>query len=98
MKSLAADFIQPGFNPAAGGHVQARNRFWPIFTYNWVGLNRYTVSGKQPVPAGKATIRFEFTTDGGKSDAGGTGVILVNGAKVATGRNRKYQRPYVLGG
>jgi arylsulfatase len=38
------------------------------------------------VPAGKATIRFEFTTDGGKLGAGGTGSIFVNGAKVATGR------------
>ncbi|HKN01998.1 MAG TPA: arylsulfatase [Candidatus Binataceae bacterium] len=58
----------------------------PTFTYNWVGLNRYTISGKQPVAPGKATIRFEFTTDGGKLGAGGTGSIFVNGAKVATGR------------
>ena len=58
----------------------------PTFTYNWVGLNRYTISGKQPVPAGKATIRFEFATDGGKLGAGGTGSIFVNGTKVATGR------------
>ena len=58
----------------------------PIFTYNWVGLDRYTISAKQPVPAGKATIRFEFATDGGKLGAGGTGSISVNGVKVATGR------------
>lgn len=58
----------------------------PTFAYNWVGLNRYTISGKQPIPAGKATIRFEFATDGGKLGAGGTGWIFVNGAKVATGR------------
>jgi arylsulfatase len=58
----------------------------PTFTYNWVGLNRYTISAKQPIGTGKATIRFEFTTDGGKLGAGGTGVIFVNGAKVATGR------------
>src|SRR5271167_1254407 len=58
----------------------------PIFTYNWVGLNRYTISGEQSVPAGKATIRFEFTTDGGKPGAGGTGSIFINGQKVATGR------------
>jgi arylsulfatase A-like enzyme len=58
----------------------------PVFTYNWVGLNRYTVAGKQPVPAGHATIRFEFASDGGKLGAGGTGSIFVNGAKVATGR------------
>ncbi len=58
----------------------------PVYTYNWVGLNRYTIAAKQPIPAGKATIRFEFATDGGKLGAGGTGSIFVNGAKVATGR------------
>jgi arylsulfatase A-like enzyme len=58
----------------------------PIFTYNWVGLQSYTISGMQPVPAGAATIRFEFVTDGGKLGAGGTGSIFVNGTKVATGR------------
>ncbi len=58
----------------------------PTFTYNWVGLNRYTISGRQPIPAGNSTIRFEFATDGGKLGAGGTGTIFVNGAKVATGR------------
>jgi arylsulfatase A-like enzyme len=58
----------------------------PIFTYNWVGLNSYTIAGTKPVPAGNATIRFEFTTDGGKLGAGGTGTIFVNGSQVATGR------------
>jgi len=58
----------------------------PTFTYNWVGLNRYTVAGKQPITPGKATIRFEFATDSGKLGAGGTGTIFVNNAKVASGR------------
>ena len=38
------------------------------------------------MPAGKATIRFEFAYDGGKPGSGGTGTILVNGKKVAEGR------------
>jgi arylsulfatase len=58
----------------------------PIFTYNWVGLNRYTVAGKQPIAPGKATIRFEFATDSGKLGAGGTGTIFVNSTKGASGR------------
>ena len=58
----------------------------PMFTYNWVGLNRYTVAGTKPVAPGKANIRFEFVTDGGKLGAGGTGSIFVNDVKVATGR------------
>jgi arylsulfatase A-like enzyme len=58
----------------------------PTFSYNWVGLNRYTISAKQPLPAGKTTIRFEFATDGGKVGAGGTGTMFINGVKIATGR------------
>jgi len=58
----------------------------PGYTYNFVGLQRYTVAGPNPLPAGKATIRFEFISDGGGLGKGGTGTILVNGQKVAEGR------------
>ena len=58
----------------------------PTYTYNWLGLNRYTVAAKQALPAGKATIRFEFVYDGGGVGKGGTGTIYVNGKNVATGR------------
>ena len=37
----------------------------PTYTYNWLGLQRYTVAAKQALPAGKATIRVEFAYDGG---------------------------------
>ena len=37
----------------------------PTYTYNWLGLERYKVAAKQALPAGKATIRFEFAYDGG---------------------------------
>ena len=30
----------------------------PTYTYNWLGLQRYTVAAKQALPAGKATIRL----------------------------------------
>jgi arylsulfatase len=58
----------------------------PTYTYNWLGLNRYTVAAKQALPAGKATIRFEFVYDGGGVGKGGTGTIYVNDKSVATGR------------
>jgi arylsulfatase len=38
------------------------------------------------VPAGKATIRFEFAYDGGGLGQGGTGTLVVNGKEIATGR------------
>ena len=58
----------------------------PTYTYNWLGLQRYTVAAKQTLPAGKATIRFEFAYDGGGVGRGGTGALFVNGKSVATGR------------
>jgi hypothetical protein len=36
----------------------------PTYTYNWLGLQRYTVTAAQPLaPGTKATIRFEFAYD-----------------------------------
>jgi arylsulfatase len=58
----------------------------PTYTYNFLGLARFTVAATAPVPAGKATIRYEFAYDGGGLAKGGLGTILVNGKKVAEGR------------
>jgi len=63
----------------------------PTYTYNWLGLQRFTVAATQAVPAGKATIRFEFAYDGGGMGKGGTGTLFVNGKKVASGRIEKTQ-------
>ena len=58
----------------------------PTYTYNWLGLQRYTVAAQQALPAGKSTIRYEFAYDGGGVGKGGIGTLFVNGKKVATGR------------
>ena len=63
----------------------------PTYTYNWLGLQRYTVAAKQALPAGKATIRFEFAYDGGGVGKGGIGTLFVNGKNVATGRIERTQ-------
>ena len=36
----------------------------PTYTYNFLGLKRFTIAGQQSVPVGKATIRYEFAYDG----------------------------------
>ena len=58
----------------------------PAYVYNWVGQERYTIAGAQPVPAGKATITLDFAYDGGGRGKGGTATLSVNGQKVAEGR------------
>ena len=63
----------------------------PTYTYNFLGLQRFTVAAKNPVPAGKATIRFEFAYDGGGLAKGGLGTIFVNDKEVAQGRIERTQ-------
>ena len=58
----------------------------PTYTYNWLGLKEFTVASTQPLPAGKATVRFEFVYDGGGGGKGGKATISVNGQEVGNGR------------
>jgi arylsulfatase len=63
----------------------------PVYAYNFLGLERYNVAATQAVPAGKATIRFEFAYDGGGLGKGGLGTIYVDDRKVAEGRIERTQ-------
>jgi arylsulfatase A-like enzyme len=63
----------------------------PIYAYNLLGLQRFTVAGAQAVPVGKATIRLEFAYDGGGLGKGGLATIYVNDNKVAEGRIERTQ-------
>jgi arylsulfatase len=56
------------------------------FAYNWLDAERYTIAATEKVPAGKATIRYEFAYDGGPPGSGGVGTIFVNDKKVAEGK------------
>jgi len=56
------------------------------YVYNWVGLDRYTLTTSQPLPTGKVTIRFEFIYDGGRPGSGGKGTIFINDKAAAEGR------------
>jgi arylsulfatase len=58
----------------------------PAYAYNFLGLQRTTIAGRQRLPAGKATITLDFAYDGGGPGKGGMGTLLVNGQKVAEGR------------
>jgi arylsulfatase len=63
----------------------------PVYAYNFLGLQRFAVASAQAVPAGKATIRFEFAYDGGGLAKGGLGTMYVNDRKVAEGRIERTQ-------
>lgn len=56
----------------------------PAYTYNWVGLESYTVSSVKKIPAGSHTLQFMFDYKGGRG-AGGIGTLLLNGEKIGAG-------------
>jgi arylsulfatase len=58
----------------------------PAYHYNFLGLRQTSISAAKPLAPGKATIRFDFTNDGGGPGKGGIGTLFVNGEKMAEGR------------
>ena len=63
----------------------------PVYTYNFLGLDRYTVAASEKVPEGDATIVLDFVYNGGGLGKGGIATISINGEKVAEGRIEKTQ-------
>jgi arylsulfatase A-like enzyme len=63
----------------------------PAYAYNWLGLKSSKVTASKALPAGKATIRYEFAYDGGGIGKGGQGTLFVNGQKVGEGRIEQTQ-------
>ncbi len=63
----------------------------PAYDYNFLGLQRTSIAGTQKLPAGKATVRFDFAYDGGGMGKGGLGTLYVNGQKAAEGRIERTQ-------
>jgi arylsulfatase len=63
----------------------------PIYTYNFLGLARYTVAAPSVLPAGAASVKLDFVYDGGGLGKGGTATLFVNDKAVAEGRIEKTQ-------
>ena len=51
-----------------------------------LGIERYTVTGETPVPAGTHQVRAEFAYDGGGLGKGGDVTLYVDGQAGGTGR------------
>jgi arylsulfatase len=60
----------------------------PTFVYNYLDLDRYTVSGKDPLPKGKVKLVVDFAYDGreGERGKGATVTLSANGTKIAEGK------------
>ena len=55
----------------------------PVFTYNFLGVEKSRWEGQEPLAPGKHTLEFDFKYDGPGMAKGGTGVLRVDGKDVA---------------
>jgi arylsulfatase len=50
----------------------------PTYTYNWIGLQRYTVASESSLAPGKATIKLDFAYAGRGRGMGGVATLTVS--------------------
>ena len=72
-----------------GGWALYMNNGKPAYTYNWFGLERYTIEAPKALAKGNSEIKLEFEYDGDGTGKGGMAIIYVDGKKVAEGRVEK---------
>jgi hypothetical protein len=60
----------------------------PTFVYNYLSLDRFTLTGKDPLPKGKVQLKVDFAYKGGPNELGKAAVVTMtaNGNKVAEGQ------------
>jgi hypothetical protein len=99
-KTITAELVIPegganGVILAQGGRFGGWSFYMkdgkPNYTYNFLGLSKYTVSADEKIPAGSAKVVLDFKYDGGGAGKGGLATISVNGKTVAEGRIEKTQ-------
>jgi arylsulfatase A-like enzyme len=56
----------------------------PAYTYNWVGLESYTIRSSEPLKPGKHTLKLDFAYEGGRG-GGGKATIYRDGIKTGEG-------------
>jgi arylsulfatase len=67
----------------------------PVFTYNFLDLERFRWEGQQALTLGKHTIVFDFKYDGPGFGKGGTGVLKVDDQEVAN-NTAPHTAPFLL--
>ena len=63
----------------------------PAYTYNWFGLERYTIASPTAITNEKAEIKLQFDYEGPGNGKGGVATLYVDGKKVAEGKVDKTQ-------
>lgn len=64
----------------------------PVYVYNFLGLESYSVKSDDVLPSGNATVKLDFGYDGQpKLGGGGTATLFINDKAVGSGRIGKTQ-------
>ena len=63
----------------------------PTFMYNYLGIDRYTVTSSKPLPKGKSTLKMNFAYKGKKPGSGGTATLYIDGKSVGSGKIEQTQ-------
>ncbi len=74
-----------------GGWAFYLDKGKPAYTYNWFGLEEYTIKSKTSLAKGSSEVSMKFDYDGDGVGKGGLVTIYVNGEAVAEGRVEKTQ-------
>jgi arylsulfatase A-like enzyme len=74
-----------------GGWALYMDNGKPAYTYNWFGLESYTVTSPNAIDKKNAEIKLVFDYEGGGIGKGGIATIFVDGEKMAEGRIDKTQ-------
>jgi len=72
-----------------GGWALYMNDGKPAYTYNYFGLESYTITSPTAITADNAEVKLEFVYDGGGTGKGGVAKIYIDGDQVAEGRVEK---------
>jgi arylsulfatase len=72
-----------------GGWALYMDKGRPAYTYNYFGLERYTIAAPKALSKGDAEVTLQFDYDGDGIGKGGTAKLYVDGVLVAEGRVEK---------
>jgi len=67
----------------------------PVFTYNFLDIERYRWEAPNALGPGRHALTFDFTYDGGGPGKGGTGVLRVDGRDVMS-KHIEHTMPFLM--
>jgi arylsulfatase len=100
-KVITATLIIPEGKQGNGILIAQGGRFggWALYVingiltydYNFLGMERYTVSATEKLKPGSHEVKFDFAYDGGGIGKGGKGTLYIDGKQVGQGRIERTQ-------